>query len=90
SYGLYRLVRHRPDRTFYQVVLLGLLARMGTALAIVALVLALVPVHFFAFIGALFVTTAVGLTIEVALVHRGGPATPPPASFEQPHPSTPL
>lgn len=86
SYGLYRLVRNRPDAIFYQVVLLGMLARMGVALALVALVFALVPAHFFVFTVALLVTTAAGLAAETALIHRH-PARPPlPAHEPAPHP----
>lgn len=83
SYGLYRLVRGRPDKTFYTVVLLGLLGRLGSALVLVALVLVLVPVHFFAFIGALLASVVVGLVTETLLVHRaqarptGGAAASP-------------
>ncbi len=71
SYGLYRLVRGRSDKTFYAVVLLGLLGRLGIALLLVALVLMLVPVHFFAFTGALLVSVVVGLVTETLLIHRG-------------------
>lgn len=71
SYGLYRLVRHRSDKTFYSVVLLGVVGRLGVALVLVALILALVPVHFFAFIGALLASVVAGLVTETALIHRG-------------------
>ena len=76
SYGLYRLVRGRSDKTFYATVLLGLLGRLGVALVLVALVLVLVPVHFLAFIGALLVSVFGGLVTETLLIYRAqtGPA----------------
>ena len=70
SYGLYRIARGRPDKTFYSVVLLGLLGRLGLALVLVALILVFVPVHFYAFIGALLVSVAGGLAVETLLVYR--------------------
>lgn len=70
SYGLYRLVRTRSDKTFYSVVLLGMLGRLGVALLLVALIVVLVPVHFFAFIGALLVSVVAGLVAETVLIHR--------------------
>ncbi len=83
SYGLYRLVRGRSDKAFYATVLLGLLGRLGVALVLVALVLVLVPVHFFAFIGALLVSVAGGLVTETLVIYRaqtgptgGGAASP--------------
>lgn len=71
SYGLYRLVRNRPNKTFYRVILLGMLGRLGGALVLVALVLAFVPVHFLAFTGALLTSVVVGLITETLLIHRG-------------------
>ncbi len=71
SYGLYRFARGRSDKTFYAVVLLGLLGRLGIALVLVALVVVFVPVHFFAFTGALLGSVVVGLATETLLIHRG-------------------
>ena len=80
SYGLYRLVRGRPDKTFYAVVLLGLLGRLGVSLVLVALILALAPVHFLAFIGALLVSVAGGLATETLLISRSQSGSPSGAS----------
>lgn len=89
SYGLFRLVRDRPDTTFYRVVFLGMLARMGAGLALVALVFALVPAHFLVFTLALLAATVAGLVVETALVCRR-PARPPHALREPlPHPTSP-
>ncbi len=71
SYGLYRLVRDRPSKTFYKVVLLGVLGRLGGGLALVAGIFAFVPVHSFAFTGALLASVVAGLAAETLLVHRG-------------------
>lgn len=87
SYGLYRLVRTRSDKAFYSVVLLGMLGRLGIALVLVALVVLLVPVHFFAFIGALLVSVVVGLVTETVLIHR---AQTTPADASGPSTRTPL
>lgn len=80
SYGLYRLVRGREDKTFYSVVLLGLLGRLGVCLVLVALILALAPVHFLAFIGALLVSVAGGLAAETLLISRAQAGSPRSAS----------
>jgi len=80
SYGLYRIVRGREDKTFYSVVLLGLLARLGVALVLVALILVFVPVHFYAFVGALLVSVAGGLAVETLLIYRAQTRSTPSAS----------
>lgn len=71
SYGLYRLVRGREDKTFYAVVLLGMLGRMGLALLLVTGIVGFLPIHLFAFISALLVSVGAGLAVETALIHRG-------------------
>ena len=84
SYGLYRIVRGRPDKTFYSVVLLGLLGRLGVALVAVALIMIMVPVHFYAFVGALLVSVAGGLAVETLLIYRAQTrlgATPTPTTL---------
>jgi len=70
SYGLYRLARGRADRTFYAIVLLGMLGRMGVALVLVTIVVGFLPVHLFAFISALLVSVGTGLTVETFLIYR--------------------
>jgi hypothetical protein len=70
SYGLYRLARGHEDKTFYAIVLLGMLGRMGTALVLVAGIIGFLPVHLFAFIGALLVSVGAGLAIETFLIYR--------------------
>ena len=84
SYGLYRIVRGREDKTFYSVVLLGLLGRLGIALILVALILVFVPVHFFAFIGALLVSVAGGLAVETLLIYRAQTQSTPSATTPRP------
>jgi hypothetical protein len=70
SYGLYRLARGREDTSFYAIVLLGMLGRLGMALALVAGILGFLPVHLFAFIGALLLSVGAGLAIETFLIAR--------------------
>ena len=69
-------VRHEDER-FMAVFLIGMAARIGVALVLVTLVLALIPVHSLAFVSSFLITFVIGLIFEVAALHRAGSALPP-------------
>ena len=67
-----RAAAHGPDAAL-RIVLVGMLVRMAVMLALVALVLAALPVHRGAFVGGLGALFLAGLLGEVALVLRPSP-----------------
>ncbi|MEM1043656.1 MAG: hypothetical protein AAGI91_13635 [Bacteroidota bacterium] len=90
SYGLYRIARDRPDKTFYAIVLMGLLGRLGTSLVLVVLVLLSASANVYAFVGALFVSVALGLAVETALIYRGHRETSAATVSQTPSPQASL
>ena len=62
-------VRQTGSRFLYLVVG-GMIARLGAALALAALVLLLTPAHRPAFVVSLLIMLALGLTAEVIFFHR--------------------
>jgi len=70
SYALYRVAGGTPQKTFYTVVLGGMVARLAVVLALAALVLVALPVSRSAFVGAFFAAFAAGTAVEVLLIQR--------------------
>lgn len=65
---LYGRARGRDQKTFFTLVLGGMLVRMGLMLAVIVAVLALGLVSPGAFVAALGVTFVAGLAVEIAVV----------------------
>ena len=75
-----RASRHDDER-FMTVFLLGMVTRMGVALALVTVVLIAVPIHRLAFISSFLVTFVIGLIFEILELHRAGSPLPPDRSL---------
>lgn len=72
GYVVTRYAARQGRRRFMTLFFGGMVVRMAVALALVALVFAFALVPVLPFMGALLVTFAAGLVIDVLRIHHGG------------------
>ena len=70
SYMTVRYALGKSDRLFMMLVLGGMAARLFVTMLILALILALAPVHRTALVAGFFISFIAGLIIEIRLLHR--------------------
>lgn len=69
SYLTVRYAIGKSDRMFMMLVLGGMAARLFVTMLILALILALVPVHRTALVAGFFISFTAGLIVEIRLLH---------------------